>query len=106
MAVSSFFPAALPEELCTSLQKRIDTAASALKAAAGLLVRVSGTEAQVLIASATPANPYDRGLSWDIKRGLFCMEVLKRGALLTVRDARLGRGGRTVPISPTGWSPT
>jgi len=86
----SVFPRELevPPELLEKWQKIADILAEMLAVPAGLIMRCQGDEIEVLVASASPGNPYHPGEKEALPgSGLYCETVIKTRQMLLVPNA-------------------
>ncbi len=78
----------LHEEVLENWQSVVDILAELLDVPAALIMRLSGEEIEVLLASSSDGNPYKPGASehfWD--SGLYCETVIRSKRSLLVPDA-------------------
>jgi transcriptional regulator with GAF, ATPase, and Fis domain len=86
----SVFPRVLevPPKLLEKWQKITDILAEMLAVPAGLIMRCQGDEIEVLVASASPGNPYHPGEKEALPgSGLYCETVIKTRQMLLVPNA-------------------
>jgi GAF domain-containing protein len=69
-------------------QNVVDMVAELLAVPAGLIMRCQGDEIEVLVASASPGNPYQPGEKEPLPgSGLYCETVIKTRQMLLVPNA-------------------
>ena len=86
-SVSSRAPQ-LTNELLGKWQNVVDMVAELLTVPAGLIMRCQGDEIEVLVASASPENPYHPGEKEFLPgSGLYCETVIKTRQMLLVPNA-------------------
>ena len=74
--------------LLANWQNVVDMAAELLSVPAGLIMRCHGDEIEVLVASASPGNPYHPGEKELLPgSGLYCETVIKTRQMLLVPNA-------------------
>jgi GAF domain-containing protein len=88
----------LSDTLLNKWQTVVDIMAELLAVPAGLIMRCRGDEIEVLVASASPGNPYHPGEKehWP-GSGLYCETVIKTRQMLMVPDALKDEKWRTNP---------
>jgi len=78
----------IPPVIVDKWQVIVDTLAELARVPAGLIMRISGDNLEVMISSHTPGNPYHPGESeCFINSGLYCETVIKRRKELIVPNA-------------------
>jgi hypothetical protein len=78
----------LTNELLGKWQNIVDMVAELLAVPAGLIMRCQGDEIEVLVASASPGNPYHPGEKEALPgSGLYCETVIKTRQMLLVPNA-------------------
>jgi GAF domain-containing protein len=78
----------VPPELLDKWQKIVDILAEVLTVPAALITRVTGNEFGVLIASASPGNPYHgMGKVLVPDTGLYCETTMKNRQMMVIPNA-------------------
>ncbi len=78
----------LMEDDLQTWQSLVDTMAEVFSVPAGLIMRLSGDDIEVLVSSRTSGNPYEPGDKEEfLGSGLYCETVVRSGKHLLVPDA-------------------
>jgi len=77
----------IPDDYIGKWQQTIDVLAEVFKVPAGLIMRVSPEEIEVLVSSKSQRNPYEPGEKANLKTGLYCETVMATRELLSVPNA-------------------
>lgn len=81
-------PVSLADDVIESWQSLVDTMALVLNVPAGLIMRLSGDQIEVLISSRSEGNPYHPGDSEHfLDSGLYCETVIRTQTRLLIPDA-------------------
>ncbi len=85
----TYDPVEVPDELVSRWQTIVDTMAELVGVRAGLIMRLTGSEIEVLVSSRTEGNPYDVGAKEHFfNSGLYCETAIRTNRALIVPDAR------------------
>jgi PAS domain S-box-containing protein len=96
-ALSSPSRLTIPAEIVSRWQRVVDATARVFRAPAGLITRLSGSELEVFVTSATEANPYRQGEKVLLGPGAYCASVIARRSGLLIPDARKASEWRQSP---------
>ncbi len=78
----------IPAPVLDRWQGLLDTLTEIIGVADARIVRIDGTDLEILVTARTPRNPYDRGERIPFAdSGLYCEHVLRSRACLWVRDS-------------------
>jgi len=87
----------IPAEVVSRWQRVVDATTRVLRAPAGLITRLSGSELEVFVASATKGNPYGQGRRVALEPGVYCASVIANRSGLVIPDARKASEWRLAP---------
>ena len=77
----------IPDSMLSKWQRIVNLMAEIISVPAGLIMKVDRHQIEVLVASSTEGNPYQKGERADLNTGLYCETVMKQGSLLLVSNA-------------------
>jgi PAS domain S-box-containing protein len=87
----------IPAEVVSRWQRVVDATTRVLRAPAGLITRLSGSELEVFVASATEGNPYRQGRRVALESGVYCAAVIANRSGLVIPNARKALEWRRSP---------
>ena len=77
----------IPAHYLEKWQHSVNLMAKIFDVPAGLIMRVSSEQIEVLIASETAGNPYEPNEKADLNTGLYCETVMSTGSCLYIKNA-------------------
>lgn len=87
MKNTKHFKHKVPNNYLEKWQNTVDLIAKTLDVPAGLIMRVSAEEIEVLVASETEGNPYEPTEKADLNTGLYCETVMSTRSQLYIKNA-------------------
>lgn len=87
MSEAGYVKHIVPDYMVNKWQQTVDIMAKVFDVPAGLIMRVSESEIEVLVSSRTENNPYKVGESETLGIGLYCETVMSERDILIVPDA-------------------
>ena len=77
----------VPDEILAKWQRIVDLMARIVSVPAGLIMKVDPPQIEVLLASNTDGNPYEKGERANLNSGLYCETVMNQRSPLHVPNA-------------------